>query len=73
MGGPVMIRVDTNSSPTQPSNPNPKEDPMTSPALPTRRLERTDTTVCTRCFVAIPREQEITHFEWHQTRDKASK
>ena len=41
-----------------------------SNALPTRKVERTDTTVCTRCFVAIPADQTLTHHEWHQARDK---
>ena len=37
-----------------------------SNALPTRRQERIDTTICKVCFVAIPAQQTDTHTTWHK-------
>ncbi|MEK6249637.1 MAG: hypothetical protein N2C12_15750 [Planctomycetales bacterium] len=39
-----------------------------SNALPTRRQERIDTTICKVCFVAIPAQQTDTHIAWHEER-----
>jgi len=43
---------------------------MNSNALPTRKIQRTDTTLCRVCFCAIPSEQALTHHAWHETRKK---
>lgn len=39
-----------------------------SNALPTRRQERIDTTICKVCFVAIPAQQTGSHAAWHDDR-----
>jgi hypothetical protein len=39
-----------------------------SNALPTRRQQRIDTTICKTCFVAIPSPQTDTHAAWHKER-----
>jgi len=43
-----------------------------SNALPTRRQERIDTTICKTCFVAIPEQQTDIHAAWHHERTATS-